>query len=93
MLSKKQCEVAKLMTGVDVEDNKIIFEYENTDPTAQMDMSKEIDKLVKMHNLPFDKGFGIMKDDFLAIASRYAVNPATLFCFYMKHFGAVSKST
>jgi len=72
-----------VFTGTNVEDAIIIVEYDKLDSQSKIAMSNEIHRLVKMHNAPFDKAFPVIRNDFMAIADKYMIHPATLFCAYM----------
>ena len=83
MLSSKQCELAKVFTGTNVQDEIIIVEYDKLDSQSKKAMCGEVHLLIKLHNAAFDKAFSMIKNDFMAIADKYMINPATLFCAYM----------
>lgn len=84
MLGIKQCEIARTMTKSTTSDSTINVEFNSMNLSDKITSANEIDALVKMHNLPFDKGFDIMVEDFNTIADKYSISPATLFCVYME---------
>lgn len=84
MLGIKQCEIARTMTKSTTSDSTINVEFNSMNLSDKITAANEIDALVKIHNLPFDKGFNIMVEDFNAIANKYSISPATLFCIYME---------
>lgn len=85
MLSSKQCEIARTMTQDTSSDTKINEEFKTMSPIDKLSASKSIDKLIQLHNMPIDKGFNILVDDFKRIANEFNITPATLFCVYMEN--------
>lgn len=87
MLSSKQCKIARTMTQDTISDTKINEEFKAMSPIDKLSASKSIDKLIQLHNMPIDKGFNILVDDFKRIANEFNITQATLFCFiYNSHF-------
>ncbi|WP_312645381.1 hypothetical protein [Hydrogenoanaerobacterium sp.] len=80
----KQCDIAKSMTESNATNEIICKQVINTPQIVKQESCQIIDTLLKKHNLPFDKGFGIMKDDFKNIANKYNIDPASLFWIYME---------
>lgn len=83
MVSEQQCKLARTLTDDTVTDDIINSEYQAMTPADKNAASLVIDKLMKQHNLPFDKGMKIMIADFAKISKQYSIAPATLFCVYM----------
>lgn len=83
MLSAKQCELARVMTKDTISDTKMNAEYQTMSDTDKTIAADQIDRLLKEHNMPFDKGIGLLQDDFANVASKFQISPATLFCIYM----------
>lgn len=79
----KAAELARIMTGSTLSDNALIKQVKSTSDLIRQLSSMEIDSLARKHNMPFDKGFPQMKKDFSLIASKYSLDPATLFWIYM----------
>lgn len=86
MYSKKQCEVARTMTSSKAPDTQINQEALNMSDKQKKQTVDAISRLVKIHDMPIDKGWPIMKRDFDIIASEFLIDPATLFCIYMDNF-------
>lgn len=83
MVSQKQCELARLLTGDSTPDAQISFEFLSLDQAKKTSAAQTMDIILKQHNLPFDKGFSLMKKDFSDLSAQFAISPATLFCIYM----------
>lgn len=83
MLSAKQCELARVMTKDTISDTQMNAEYQTMSDTDKTIAANQIDSLLKEHNMPFDRGIGLLQDDFANVASRFHISPATLFCIYM----------
>lgn len=83
MLSAKQCELARVMTRDTISDIQMNSEYQTMSDTDKTIAADQIDDLLKKHNMPFDKGIGLLQDDFSEVASKFQISPATLFCIYM----------
>ncbi len=83
MPSKKQCELARVITKDSAIDAKINAEYSSMSEPDKSAAIKEINKLSEQYHIPFDKGIGIVQKDFASIASKYGISPSTLFCIYM----------
>lgn len=89
MLNNTQCELARVMANDTASDERINLEYASLNPDTMELAAKDIDELVKLHNMPIDKCLKIMFNDFADIADKYSISPATLFCVYM---GFLNKS-
>lgn len=85
MLNNTQCELARVMTNDTTSDAQIILEYTSLNPDTMGLAAKDIDKLVKLHNMPIDKCLKTMFNDFADVADKYSISPATLFCVYMDY--------
>ena len=83
MLSAKQCELARVMTKDTISDIQMNAEYDTISDMDKRAAAELIDGLVKEHNMPFDKGIGVMQKDFSDVAAQFQISPATLFCIYM----------
>lgn len=83
MLSAKQCELARVMTKDTVSDIQMNAEYQTVSDDDKSIAAEQIDMLLKEHNMPFDKGIGLLQADFAEVASKFQISPATLFCVYM----------
>lgn len=82
--SNRQCEVARLLTKSNMSDGEITQELTSL-TTEEWDMQCEmVDKMLIKHNMPFDKGWNIMCEDFINIATANGVNEATVFVAYME---------
>lgn len=84
MFSKKQCDLARLMTQDETDDERINKEFSAIDTINREAATKEIDNLLKLHNMPFDKGIWLLQEDFSKISTKFDISPATLFCIYME---------
>lgn len=84
MLSSKQCEIARVMTSDKTNDVKINEEFLKMSEEDKLSAAIAVDKILKPHNMPFDKGYKIMTNDFIHIATEFLVSPATMFCIYME---------
>lgn len=89
MTKEQQCEIARLMTGSTVSDEIILRNVENTHYLIKKEASSLVDKLIQKHDLPFDKAYPIVKDDFNRIAVRYDLDVAALFWIYMEWKGKI----
>ena len=85
MLSSKQCELARVITGDTTSDFEINKEFEKISLSSKILATLAIDNLLKLHDIPFDKGFNLFKNDFYQIANKFSIKPATLFCIYMNN--------
>lgn len=85
MLSSKQCELARLMTQDTITDSKINEEFKSLNLEVKLSAVVAIDKLLQLHDMPFDKGFRLLVDDFRHIANEFYISPATLFYIYMEN--------
>ncbi len=83
MLSAKQCELARVMTKDTTSDIQMNAEYQTMSDADKTIAADQIDVLLKAHNMPFDKGIGLLQDDFAKVAKKFQISPATLFCIYM----------
>ena len=83
MLNFKQCELARTMTKDNTPDVQINREFSDITHTIRVSIAEDIDKFLKLHNMPIDKGFEVMVDDFDKVSQKYSISPATLFCIYM----------
>lgn len=87
MTKEQQCEIARLMTGSTVSDEKILHNVLTTNYLVKEEASGLVDKLIQIHNLPFDKAYPLVKDDFNRIAKKYDLDVAALFWIYMEWKG------
>ena len=85
MLSSKQCELARTMTQDKTTDLQINQEFESMKPSDKILSAAVVEKLLQLHDMPFDKGFKFLVNDFTHIASEFYISPATLFCVYMEN--------
>ena len=85
MFNQRQCEIARLLTATSTPDTQINEEYQSVGEIRAKLSTQMIDVLLKEHDLPFDEGFEILKEDFLSIAQKFSISPATLFCIYMHY--------
>ena len=85
MLNNVQCELARVMTQDTTDDSQINKEFNALNSVAKAHIASAIDNLLKLHDMPIDKGFEIMREDFIQIANEFSINPATLFCIYMEN--------
>lgn len=85
MPNQRQCELARLLTASSTSNAQINEEYQGIGEVRARLSAQMIDMLLKEHDLPFDKGFEILKKDFWAIAQKFEISPATLFCIYMHY--------
>lgn len=83
MPSSRQCKLARLLTQDTTLDSQINKEYISISADDKKSVSKTIDDLLQLHDMSFDKGFGIMINDFKQIVTDFNISPATLFCVYM----------
>lgn len=83
MLNNTQCELARVMTQDTTDNFQINKEFNALNLSAKANIASAIDELLKLHDMPIDKGFEIMKKDFIQIANEFSISPATLFCIYM----------
>lgn len=83
MFGLKQCELARAMTNTTTSDDQINSEFEAISQSSKLAAFKEIEILLEQHNMPFDKGFKVMKKDFNDVSEKFLISPATLFCIYM----------
>lgn len=84
MLSSKQCEIARVMTSDKTNDEIINEEFLKMSEEDKLTAAIAVDKILKLHNMPFDKGYKIMTADFVHIATEFLISPATMFCVYME---------
>ena len=84
MLSSKQCEIARVMTSDKTNDVKINEEFLKMSEEDKLTAAIAVDKILKLHNMPFDKGYKIMSNDFIHVAKEFFISPATMFCVYME---------
>ena len=80
----EKCEIARVMTGCNEADKKIIEGVSSMNVLVKEEASKMVDILLKRDNNPFDKAFPLMKNDFMKIANKYEINTASLFWVYME---------
>lgn len=83
MLNNKQCELARVMTQDTTDNFQINNEFNTLNSSTKTNITSAIDELLKLHDMPIDKGFEVMKKDFIQIANEFSISPATLFCIYM----------
>ena len=82
--SNKQCKLARLLTGGNASD-ELIYEELNSMSQNEWDKQCEIlNNFIVAHNLPLNKGWSLMRNDFYNITSANQVDEATLFVAYME---------
>ena len=87
MTKEQQCEIARVMTGSTTRDEEILHNVVKTNYLVKKEASGLVDKLLKKHNLPFDKAYPLVKEDFNRIAVKYDLDAAALFWIYMEWKG------
>lgn len=81
--SNKQCKLARLLTGGDISDEQIYIELNSMSQNEWDKQCEILNNFIIAHNMPLDKGWSLMRNDFYNIASANQVNEATLFVAYM----------
>ena len=81
--SYRQCELARAMTRSSVTDLQITKELASMTTEEWNKQCKILDNFLIAHDMPLDKGWDLMCNDFYNIASANHVNEATLFVAYM----------
>lgn len=84
MLYHKQAEISRLMTGSNITDEQLFQNVTETHKILKEEACRQVDILLQKHNMPFDKGFPILKSDFILIAEKYDLDSAALFWIYME---------
>lgn len=84
MTISEQCQISRLFTKSTASDQKILHEVETTNPLKKAEASKRVDELLIKHNMPFDKAYPLIEQDFNNIALRYKLDSASLFWIYME---------
>ncbi len=84
MFSKKQCEIARALTQSSIPDFQINLEYWRLNSNQKESSCKKLSAVLIEHNMPIDKGWPLLKNDFESIAKELDINPATLFCAFME---------
>ena len=83
MFSKKQCEIARAFTQSNATDSQINLEYWRLNDSQKKASCKKLSaKLIEL-NIPIDKGWPLLKNDFESIAKELDIDPTTLFCVFM----------
>lgn len=82
--SNRQCEIARLLTKSKVTDLKIKQELSSMTETEWNKQCEILNNFLIAHNMPFDKGWDLMCNDFYNISSANNVDVATLFVAYME---------
>lgn len=85
MTKKEQLNVARVMTASKAADVTIERELSNIDLVTRKKVGIETDEVVQKNNEPFDKVFIKVRAEFEKIATKYGIDPATLFCVYMEY--------
>jgi len=91
MTPKQAAEIARAMTGSVLSDEEIMIGVKNVKPIVKEECCRQVDKLLKKHDLPFDKGYLLAKDDFNNIARRYKIDAAVMFWIYMEWLGKTNE--
>lgn len=81
--SDRQCEIARAMTKSNASDEQITKELSIMTALEWEEQCQILDKVLKEHNMPFDKGWNIMCADFINIGAVNSVDEATVFVAYM----------
>ena len=84
MFNFSQCELARTLTQTQTSDEQIYREFTSMSSEVKYAASKDIDSVLKAHDTPIDKGWSILQNDFLTIATKYNISSATLFCVFME---------
>ena len=84
MTISEQCQISRLFTKSTASDQKILHEVGTTSPLKKAEASKRVDELLIKHNMPFDKAYPLIEQDFNNIALRYKLDSASLFWIYME---------
>ena len=87
MTREQQCKLARMMTGCNASNNEIIDSVKSMNELYKEEASQVVDSLLLQHDLPFDKGYPLIKSDFSKVAQKYGVNAAALFWVYMEWKG------
>ncbi|MFA6808691.1 MAG: hypothetical protein WCR27_06840 [Eubacteriales bacterium] len=87
MTPNQAAEIARTMTGSILSDEEIMIGVRKVNAIAKEECCRQVDKLLQKHNLPFDKGYFLAKDDFNNIAQRYKMDAAVMFWIYMEWLG------
>lgn len=80
---EKQAEIARLMTGSNMNTQAIITNVINFVPETKEVICPEVYQMTKDRNMPFDKAYPLIKDGFNEIAQNNNIDPAVLFWVYM----------
>lgn len=81
--SKRQCEIARVMTKSEASDAVIKSELKKLTDAEWNEQCTILDRILKKHDAPFDKGFHTLCIDFINIDAANGVNEATVFVAYM----------
>lgn len=84
MTISEQCKIARLMTNSTATDQLIVKQVQGTNALEKKEACVIIDTLLIRHNTTFDKAFPQIVEDFSSIASKYKIDPASLFWIYME---------
>lgn len=83
MTISEKCEIARVMTLSTLADEDITKGVLSIDISVKKQVCKQIDNLLKEHDLPFDKAFPLMVKDFNEVGYKNNMDSAVLFCIYM----------
>ena len=82
--SKKQCELARVMTSSNVPDGVIKKELRKLTESEWFEQCAILDKFLQKYHIPFDKGYPLAKADLINIGTANGVDEATVFVAYME---------
>lgn len=77
-------EIARLMTDSTLTNSQIIMAVSNIPRQKRDAICPEVDIMVKQHNLPFDKAYPLVKEEFKFLATQNNLDAAVLFWLYME---------
>lgn len=87
MTPNQAAEIARTMTGSILSDKEIMVNVKKVNKIVKEECCRLVDKLLQKHDLPFDKGYFLAKEDFNRIAQKYKMDAAVLFWIYMEWLG------
>lgn len=87
MTHEQAAEIARTMTGSILSDKEIMISVRKVNKIVKEECCPQVDKLLQKHNLPFDEGYFLAKEDFNRIAQKYKMDAAVLFWIYMEWMG------
>ena len=82
--SKKQCEIARVMTKSNASDDVIRAELRKLTESEWYVQCSILHKSLQKYNIPFDKGYQLANIDFSNIGAANGVDEATVFVAYME---------